>query len=347
MPKTATKSWFNKCILLGTGENRIRLPESHTWALFSIAFRDINWSFQEFGFEKPNLSFPSSDYFQIPISWFSGSSEVPNYNLLLELSEKAINKNPDFGLFFTNLCSLHKRRIKYQQILQRQPRPNMDQIGPRSLLEYGIADSSLIANWMILRKWIFDIDNRSGQETGYLFEPILASCLGGAPVSASKSPVKRIDSSGKPLQNGRQIDCLVAHENTAIEFKLRVTIAASGQGRFAEELSFPRECTAAGIKPVLFVLDPTPSSRLSELENEYHACGGESFVGEAAWDRMEEIAGDLVSIFLEKYIKAPLLKISQSVSLQLPTFTLSWDEDHFSISDGVHKYSIEREGGSA
>ena len=43
-----------------------------------------------------------------------------------------------------------------------------------------------------------------------------------------------------------------------------VLIAASGHGRFAEELSYPVECKAAGLTPVFIVLDPTPSTRLAE-----------------------------------------------------------------------------------
>jgi hypothetical protein len=32
-----------------------------------------------------------------------------------------------------------------------------------------------------LAEWLYDIDNRSAQETGYLFEPILAAAIGGIP----------------------------------------------------------------------------------------------------------------------------------------------------------------------
>lgn len=58
-----------------------------------------------------------------------------------------------------------------------------------------------------------------------LFEPILAAALGGVPFPAKKSPVKRAEDPTK----GRQVDCVV--DRDAYEFKIRVTIAASGQGR--------------------------------------------------------------------------------------------------------------------
>ena len=155
-------------------------------------------------------------------------------------------------------------------------------------------------SWMIWRKWIFDIDNRSAQETGYLFEPILASCLGGESVGARNSPVKRLDASGNPTGTGRQIDCYVGEHDLAYEFKLRVTIAASGQGRFAEELSFPKQCAAAGLKPVLFVLDPTPSSRLAELQSAFLQAGGRTFIGEQAWQHMADESGEIMSDCTEK-----------------------------------------------
>ncbi len=84
----------------------------------------------------------------------------------------------------------------------------MDQIEPRVLIEYGCCDVELLANWMVWRKWIYDIDNRSAQETGYLFEPVLASCLGGEGMGAKNSPIKRLDAAGNPTPNGRQIDSI-------------------------------------------------------------------------------------------------------------------------------------------
>ena len=263
-------------------------------------------------------------------------------NKLLENLDELITIDSDFGLFYFNLCSLHKRRVKYQNILSAQPRPTMEQIGPRGLLEFGLNNPVLLSNWMIWRKWIFDIDNRSGQETGYLFEPILASCLGGVSVSSSKSPVKRVDSDGKPTKGGRQVDCYVASENRAYEFKLRVTIAASGQGRFAEELSFPKETEIAGIIPILLVLDSTPSNRLTELSQAFTDAGGESYIGEDAWNHMEEQSGDIIAIFIEKYIKQPLLSIAENEPKILENIQLSWNNGTITVSSENEEYIINR-----
>ncbi len=62
------------------------------------------------------------------------------------------------------------------------------------------------------------------QETGYLFESVLASCLGGEAVGSRNSPVKRLNERNEPTDEGRQIDYGDDGENQpAYEFKSRVT----------------------------------------------------------------------------------------------------------------------------
>jgi hypothetical protein len=218
----------------------------------------------------------------------------------------------------------------------------MDQVGPRGLLEYGICDNDLLNSWLIWRKWIYDIDNRSGQETGYLFEPILASCLGGEAVGSTNSPVKRRDENGNPKSTGRQIDCYIGAENLAYEFKTRVTIAASGQGRFGEELSFPEECQAVGITPVLVVLDPTPSDRLTELREAFEKNNGTVYIGEEAWKHLEDKSGQIMSHFIDNYIKPPLKTINEFDTSNLNSIKLTWDNDKIVIQGDTKKYEIDR-----
>jgi hypothetical protein len=244
--------------------------------------------------------------------------------------------------YIDNLCALHRRRVKYRRILSTQPMPTMDQIGPRVLLEFGSCDSNLLANWMTWRKWIYDVDNRAAQETGYVFEPIIASCLGGESVGASNSLVKRVGEDGSQTPNGRQIDCYVPSSNTAYELKLRVTIAASGQGRFGEELSFPAECQTAGIIPVLLVLDPTPSSRLDELSKKFIDCGGEFYQGEKAWLYMEGKSGEVISVFIEKYIRPAISEIEGIQLRTLEQISLTWNEQEILISGAHSTYQIKR-----
>ena len=128
--------------------------------------------------------------------------EAVNY---LQLSGATNTENVIY-LYLKNLSELWRRRFKFYNILKTQPFPLTEQIGLRCLLEYGNCEDTLLFSWMRWRKLIYDIDNRRAQETGYLFEPILASCLGGEPVSHRHSPVKRIDDDGNSTAQGRQID---------------------------------------------------------------------------------------------------------------------------------------------
>ena len=221
----------------------------------------------------------------------------------LPLFERLVELEKDADTYFACLASLHKGRLKYERILQSQPFPTMEQVGPRGLLQYGQLSAGALATLLYWRKWLYDIDNRAGQETGYLFEPILASAIGGTAVPASRSPVKRHGGNGK----GRQVDCL--RSQRAYEFKIRVTIAASGQGRWQEELDFPVDCRASGYRPVLVVLDSTVNPKLDELTSAFLAAGGEVHIGADAWRHLDEQAGPTMARFLETYVRKPLQEL--------------------------------------
>jgi len=340
---TATRLLLTQCKVHGSGDAQVVISNSEVYALIFISVRDLGWEIEDLNLEP--ISLPSANYFTIPVEWFANLAVKgeTSQHLLVALA-KATEREADYALYIQNLSALHRRRVKYQRILSQQPRPQMTQIGPRTLIEFGICDSRLLSSWLIWRKWIYDIDNRAAQETGYLFEPILASSLGGEPIGANNSPVKRLDAEGNPTNRGRQIDCFIAAENLAYEFKLRVTIAASGQGRFGEELSFPYECEAADITPILLVLDPTPSPRLIQLEEAFINAGGRSFVGDAAWEHMEEEAGDVMSVFIEKYIRPPIEAMSEFEEGEaLSEIHLRWAKDSITIENGEgHLYRINR-----
>jgi len=343
MPINSTvRNIFSKSRLLESGYPSVTLNESELYSIFLIICRDLIWNIAELGLSEPLSIIPHQNYYKIPLEWFSSHEAVPNIQVLQEVLASGIDIDSDFGMYFLNLCSLHKRRLKFQKILHHQPKPTMDQVGPRGLLEYGICDNDLLNSWLIWRKWIFDIDNRAGQETGYMFEPILACCLGGEAISATNSPIKRLDEKGIPKTTGRQIDCYIGAENVAYEFKIRVTIAASGQGRFGEELSFPKECRAAGITPILIVLDPTSSHRLIELSQVFKKYDGIVFIGEQAWGHLEEKSGKIMSHFIDNYIKPPLKTINDFNTSKLSSIKLTWDNNQI-IIQGDHKdYQIER-----
>ncbi|WP_276981777.1 hypothetical protein [Ferrimicrobium acidiphilum] len=230
---------------------------------------------------------------------------------------------PDADTYFSCLAALHKGRLKYERILSTQAIPTIDQVGPRGLLLYGMVETPALAALLLWRKWIFDIDNRAGQETGYVFEPILAGAIGGAPATASTSPVRR---EADPTK-GRQVDCIL--DNIAYEFKLRVTIAASGQGRWGEELQFPADCAASCFKPALIVLDPTDDPKLEQLQKAFEAAGGMAYIGDDAWEHLKTKAGQSMGTFVDRYIRTPLedlLKQSPSPE-QLPNFSVQMGAD--------------------
>ncbi|MBJ7436508.1 MAG: hypothetical protein JHC54_12495 [Acinetobacter sp.] len=250
---------------------------------------------------------------------------------------RLFNSVKDSDAYLMCLATLHKSRLKYAQILCRQPMPTFDQVGPRGLLQFGRLSSKSIIGLLYWRKWLFDLDNRAAQETGYLFEPILAHAIGGTPHSASKSPVKRT----RDAKKGRQVDCI--RDKFAYEFKLRVTTAASGQGRWGEELDFPVDCKNSGYTPILLVLDPTTNSKLVELESVFKANGGQVFIGDSAWQHLEDVAGPVMSIFLNLYVRRPLIQLIEHAEDPIEKLQLTVYGGNVSISIGEETMTILRE----
>jgi len=215
----------------------------------------------------------------------------------------------------------------------------LEQVGPRGLLQYGKLTPSALAGLLFWRKWFYDIDNRAGQETGYLFEPVIAHAIGGTPAPANSSPVKRATNKSK----GRQVDCL--RERRACELKIRVTIAASGQGRWREELDFPVDCRESGYVPVLVVLDGTSNPKLTELSAAFEREGGEVYTGDLAWEHLESLAGDTMSRFLDKYVRAPINKLIEEEPTALPELTARLGAGTLLITVGDEALSINRREG--
>jgi hypothetical protein len=252
------------------------------------------------------------------------------------LFERLVQQNSDADMYFACLSTLHKARLKYESILETQPIPTLEQVGPRGLLQYGKLSPAALAGFLFWRKWFFDIDNRAGQETGYLFEPVIAYAVGGTPVPAKKSPIKR----HKDDRKRRQVDCLLGKK--AYELKIRVTIAASGQGRWREELDFPIDCKESGYKPVLVVLDSTPNPKLSELERAFVGQDGEVYKGTAAWKHLDDLAGPTMSLFLESYVRGPIDRLIEQAPETLPKFVATMTDDSISVTVGDETLRIVR-----
>ena len=254
----------------------------------------------------------------------------------LALFERLVHIQSDADTYFYCLATLHKARLKYERILASQAMPTIDQVGPRGLLQYGTLGTEALVALLFWRKWMFDLDNRAGQETGYVFEPIIAYAIGGIPYSAKKSPIKR----GGIGPLGRQVDCIV--EDKAYEIKIRVTIAASGQGRWGEELEFPKDCQASGFKPILVVLDPTTNPKLHELQQAFIASGGESYIGQTAWEHLTAVAGATMARFLDIYVHAPLQALLKDTPHLLPDLALRMRSSRIIMEIGTEYLTIQR-----
>lgn len=282
--------------------------------------------------------FPEID---TPVAGFFSTADIERLTLagvdFEAIIERLLSLDANADTYFACLASLHKRRLKYQRILRTQPIPTIDQVGPRGLLQFGSFTPRALSALLFWRKWLYDVDNRAAQETGYLFEPIIAHAIGGVPVSAKHSPIKRKGDRRK----GRQVDCI--RDRRAYEFKIRVTIAASGQGRWAEELSFPRECRMSGYVPVLVVLDPTPNPKLAELEAAFLGERGEVHVGGQAWMHLEALAGSTMAKFLSNYVRGPIEALLHEACDTLPDLSIAMREGTIIVSVGDETLVIRRE----
>lgn len=113
---------------------------------------------------------------------------------------------------------------------------------------------------------------------------------------------------------------------------MRVTIAASGQGRFQEELDFAEDCYSSGYKPMLLVLDPTPSTKYSDLKKQFERHGGQALSGEEAWQHIASKSGEVMSTFIAKYVKKPLEVVEANDELE--SLTIKPEDGNFSIFIG-------------
>lgn len=344
---------LTKVMTMGHGTNLpVMMTPSELAKLIGVIYHDTGCG-PELEQRHPGLwekITPPAEYYELPDEWFLEEIDLdPEQHVaLIKTGEDQIE---DFTTYLKCLSELHKRRRKYRMILSAQPMPTMVQISPRSLVEYGSTEPEALASWLTWRKFFYDLDNRSAQETGYLFEPILAAAIGGEQKSARTKVVTRTGDDTK----GRQVDCwkvLPSGERLAYEFKLRVTIAASGQGRFGEETQFALDAHNSKSTPILVVLDPTMNPRLEDLQRAYEAVGGRAYLGEEAWEHLEEEAGEVMSTFIEKYVRRPIEDISRFEStcelgsgrrsIDLLDFRASYRGDQIVIQVGDHHRDLQR-----
>jgi hypothetical protein len=324
------EAFLTRVRAVGGGELGVTLDNEICSYLVAVIAKDLNLTEK---FSKLPKTIPP----------FFGKEHPVKLRLLklnfLFLFEKLLSLRQDADTYFYCLATLHKGRLKYARILQAQPLPTIDQVGPRGLLQYGSLSPRALAGFLYWRKWMFDIDNRAGQETGYLFEPIIAHAIGGVSVSAKKSPVRRKGSKSE----GRQVDCIREGDKRAYEIKLRVTIAASGKGRWQEEMDFPADCKSSGYTPVLIVLDPTSNPKLTELKMKFLEMKGEAYIGADAWKHLESTAGATMATFIQKYVHEPVQSLLKKVHGSLPDLHLAIKDGKLNIGIGGETLVIQRE----
>ncbi len=322
------RSILERARSVGTSDLAVALDDEMCAYLLGVIVHDLNLQ----------RHFP-----ELPVAIPKFFSAVPPKDLRLRginfdgLIERLAGIESDAITYFSCLATMHKARLKYFKILERQPVPTMDQVGPRGLLQFGQMSAAALAGLILWRKWLYDIDNRAAQETGYLFQPIIAHAIGGISVSARRSPVRRHGDRTK----GREVDCL--REKRAYEIKIRITIAASGQGRWKEELDYAKDCRASGYTPVLIVFDPTPNAKLSHIKTAFEKADGEVYIGDAAWQHLNKAAGTTMARFIEQYIRRPMEAILSEVTVgSLPQIQLSMEKERLRIRIDSEEISVQR-----
>src|SRR2546425_375876 len=154
------KQLINRARTLGSNSLSIYLEDHELLRLCAVVAADLN--------KQDLISNISTDevlahgYYGIPLAWFS--RPVPNNLNFVDTFLLLRQSIEDFSTYFEKLCELHKRRLKFKLILEHQAFSQMEQIVPRSLLEFGLRPSETLASWLVWRKWLYDIDNRSAQE---------------------------------------------------------------------------------------------------------------------------------------------------------------------------------------
>lgn len=174
------RALINSVRVLGDGPLSVFLNDDELLRLCAVIAVDLDQ--QQLASDIVSAEELPQGYYGTSLAWFK--QPVTTFSSFEQVFLKLKSAIPDFTTYFKGLCELHKRRLKFKLILEHQAFPQMEQIVPRCLLEYGMRPSEALATWLVWRKWLYDIDNRSAQETGYLFEPILAAAIGGIPYAA-------------------------------------------------------------------------------------------------------------------------------------------------------------------
>src|SRR5208282_1752109 len=125
------KKSFSAARILGNGDDRVTLSENELFCLLAQCCNDLAIPNSISKLPPVSSPPPNADYYRLPLAWFqSAQANCPSAAALVESLAACVAHEADFRLYFENLATLHKRRLKYQRILSSQPKPTMNQVGP-------------------------------------------------------------------------------------------------------------------------------------------------------------------------------------------------------------------------
>jgi hypothetical protein len=78
------------------------------------------------------------------------------------------------------------------------------------------------------------------------------------------------------------------------------------------------------------------------LERAFLNQHGEVYMGTAAWEHLDGLAGPTMSLFLEKYVRGPIERLIEEAPQTLPTFVAKMSDNGISIALGDETLHIVR-----
>lgn len=162
------REFFHEFSRHGTGAAVIDISPKEVALLACIAYRDVHGRVEPW-FKKEYVEVINKEFYSISQSDIAALRDIDEDEAFKTLVAAGVTDVSNvIYIYLKNLAALYRRRFKFYGILKSQPFPTVEQIGLRSLLEFGNCDNALLFSWMAWRKLIYDIDNRSAQETSSL-----------------------------------------------------------------------------------------------------------------------------------------------------------------------------------
>ena len=144
------RSLIERARSAGGGQQGIALDEAACAYLINVIARDLGF-FDHF----PAVSIDLPPFFEALPDTLKASPGT-----LTSDFERLFSLDSNADTYFACLAALHKSRLKYERILQTQPIPTIDQIGPRGLLQYGHLTPKALTGSprnFLFRVWLLEV----------------------------------------------------------------------------------------------------------------------------------------------------------------------------------------------